>query len=89
MKNLVRHYRKEMKLTQEGLAKIAGITRHTVHEIERGDYRPSLLLAFKLSIIFGCSKIEEIFLIDKKNVFNENELEELKNMSIKLSKKSP
>jgi DNA-binding XRE family transcriptional regulator len=34
-----------MKLTQEQLGKLAGVTRHTIMAIEAGKYDPSLLLA--------------------------------------------
>jgi putative transcriptional regulator len=46
--------------TQEGLARRLGVTRQTVISIEKGTYNPSLLLAFKLSRIFGM-RIEDIF----------------------------
>jgi len=46
--------------TQEGLAKRLGVTRQTVISIEKGTYNPSLMLAFKLSRIFGM-EIEKIF----------------------------
>lgn len=52
--------RAEKRLTQEELARQIGITRATVIAIEKGNYNPSLELAFKLSRFFG-QGIEEIF----------------------------
>jgi putative transcriptional regulator len=47
-------------MTQEELAKKAGVSRQTIIAIESGKYTPSLGLAFKLAEIFGRT-IEEIF----------------------------
>jgi len=48
-------------MTQEDLAKVAGVSRQTIIAIESEKYDPSLPLAFKISKIFRMS-IEEIFL---------------------------
>jgi putative transcriptional regulator len=48
------------EMTQEELAKKAGVSRQTIIAIESGKYTPSLGLAFKLAEIFGRT-IEEIF----------------------------
>lgn len=60
IKNIVYNLRKSQKVTQAGLAKEIGVTRQTVIAIEKGDYTPSLLLAFKISKFFNL-KIEEVF----------------------------
>ena len=52
--------RAEMRITQEELANHIGITRATVIAIEKGNYNPSLELAFKLSRFFQ-RNIDEIF----------------------------
>lgn len=78
MNSIVRYVRKEMGINQQDLAKMAGVTRQTISAIEKGKYNPSLLLAYKLSVILECSKIEDLFLLEKKHVFKEGELEELK-----------
>jgi len=83
MNTIVKYVRKEMGLSQQDLAKIAGVSRQTISAIEKGKYNPSLLLAYKLSLILECSNIEEIFFLEEKNVFKEGELEDLKNKYIK------
>ena len=60
MKNNIKVYRAMNDLTQENLAEKVGVTRQTIHAIEKGKYDPSLELAFKLSKLFG-ARIEEIF----------------------------
>jgi putative transcriptional regulator len=67
MKNNIKVYRAMNDLTQESLAEKVGVTRQTIHAIEKGKYDPSLELAFKLSRLFG-ARIEDIFLYeDSKN----------------------
>ncbi|MFZ2500157.1 MAG: helix-turn-helix transcriptional regulator [Methanosarcina sp.] len=63
MKNNIKVYRAMNDLTQESLAEKVGVTRQTIHAIEKGKYDPSLELAFKLSRLFG-ARIEDIFLYD-------------------------
>jgi len=52
------------EMTQAQLAKILGVSRQTVVAIEKGQYSPSLELAFKISNAFN-KPIEEIFYLDK------------------------
>lgn len=60
MKNNIKVYRAMHDLTQESLAEKVGVTRQTIHAIEKGKYDPSLELAFKLARLFG-TRIEDIF----------------------------
>lgn len=83
MNSIVRYVRKEMGINQKDLAKMAGVTRQTISAIEKGKYNPSLLLAYKLSRILECSKIEELFLLEEKHVFDQDELAEMKKKYIK------
>jgi len=41
--------RAERRLSQEELARLAGVTRQTISSIENGQYCPSALLAFVLA----------------------------------------
>jgi putative transcriptional regulator len=61
MKNNIKVYRAMHDLTQESLAERVGVTRQTIHAIEKGKYDPSLELAFKLARLFD-TRIEDIFL---------------------------
>ena len=47
--NRLRVARAERRLSQEELARLAGVTRQTISSIENGQYGPSALLAFVLA----------------------------------------
>ncbi|MDQ0878697.1 putative transcriptional regulator [Paenibacillus sp. V4I3] len=48
------------EMTQQQLADKAGVTRQTIVAIEKGNYSPSLELAFRIAHVFGL-KLEEVF----------------------------
>ena len=57
---LLKRYRLQNEMTQIELANILGVTRQTVAAIEKAKYNPSLVLAYKISKVFGV-RIEDIF----------------------------
>ncbi len=48
------------EMTQESLAKVAGVTRQTIVSLEARRYAPSLELAMRLAHVFDCS-VDDIF----------------------------
>ncbi|HIT43773.1 TPA: helix-turn-helix transcriptional regulator [Candidatus Avacholeplasma faecigallinarum] len=64
MTNEVYKYRKAMKLTQEDLAKMVGVTRQTIISIEQGKYIASLPLALKIARVFNVP-VESIFIMEE------------------------
>lgn len=60
MKNRLRVLRAERDWTQARLAEELGVSRQTVHAIERDKYDPSLPLAFRIARLFDC-RIEDVF----------------------------
>ncbi len=61
IKNNIRRLRFENgEMTQDELAKKAGVTRHTIMALEAGKYLPSLLLAFRIAQVFGVP-LENVF----------------------------
>jgi putative transcriptional regulator len=50
------------EMSQEELANAVGVTRQTIHSIEKGKFVPSTLLALRLSRFFA-KTVEEIFYI--------------------------
>ncbi len=61
IKNHIRRLRFDHgEMTQDQLAKQAGVTRHTIMALEAGKYFPSLLLAFRIARVFG-APVEQVF----------------------------
>ena len=48
------------EMTQEELARRAGVSRQTIVAIERGMYNPSVGLALRLARVFGVT-VEQVF----------------------------
>lgn len=42
----IKQYRARSNLTQAALANLVGVSRETIHYLEKGKYNPSLQLAF-------------------------------------------
>jgi len=49
-------------MSQEALASAVGVTRQTIHSIEKGKFVPSTLLALKIARFFN-KPFEEVFFI--------------------------
>lgn len=58
--NHLKEYRAKINVNQHEMGKLAGVSRQTISQIERGDYSPSVTLALKIAKIFGVP-VEEIF----------------------------
>ncbi len=67
MINKIKELRAKYNLTQEELAKRAGVRRETIVFLEQGKYNPSLKLAHDVAIALQ-STIEELFLFDEKKL---------------------
>lgn len=63
MKTLIREKRTAMNITQEELSQKLFVSRQTIISLEKGKYKPSLVLAHKLAQVFNC-KIEELFVFE-------------------------
>ena len=73
MKTIIRELRKAAGLTQQQLADQVRVTVRTINSIERGEYNPSLVLAYKSARIFHTT-VEELCCL-KENV----DMEEFQN----------
>ena len=63
LKNFVKMHRARLDITQEQLAEAVGVSRQTIHAIERGKTEPSLGLALKLAKLFEL-KVDELFRLE-------------------------
>ncbi len=62
IRNRIQEMRAAKSLTQQELADELAVTRATVVALEKGNYNPSLELAFRLAVYFK-TDIENIFSI--------------------------
>lgn len=58
--------RAEKRITQQQLADAVGVTRATIVSIERGNYNPSLELAFRIARYFN-KDLQDIFYVEDDN----------------------
>ena len=63
IKNRIKEYRVRFDMKQEELASKVGVRRETIGNLEKGKYKPSLVLAWNIAKVFGVS-IEEIFTVE-------------------------
>lgn len=59
MKTRVRELRKQSKLTQQQLADLVQVSNRTIISIEKEQYSPSLMLAYRIAEVFGVT-VEEL-----------------------------
>jgi len=51
-------------MTQEELARLVGVRRETIGNLEKGRYNPSLVLAWNIAKVFQVP-IEEVFTVEE------------------------
>lgn len=61
--NRIKEYRAKHNMKQEELAKLVGVRRETIGNLEKGRYNPSLVLAWNIAKVFSVT-IEEIFTVE-------------------------
>lgn len=64
--NHLKEYRARLGINQQELGRLAGVSRQTISQIERGDYSPSVTLALKIARICSVT-VEEIFEYQEDN----------------------
>ena len=77
--NRLKEYRARLGVNQQEMGRLAGVSRQTISQIERGDYSPSVTLALKLAKLCQVS-VEDIFSYEE-DVRNEAEKCESKGIS--------
>lgn len=68
--NRLKEYRARLGVNQQELGAMAGVSRQTISQIERGDYSPSVTLALKIARICGVT-VEDIFTYQEDEVHGE------------------
>ena len=76
MKNLVKELRSAHKMTQQQLAELVHVSSRTIISLEKGQYNPSLLLAYRIAKVFGTS-VEELYCLEENLELDEKQYREL------------
>ena len=58
--NRLKEHRARLGVNQQQMGAMAGVSRQTISQIERGDYPPSVTLALRLAKLCGVA-VEDIF----------------------------
>ncbi len=76
MKTKVKELRTEGKMTQQQLADLVHVSSRTIISIEKGQYNPSLMLAYRMAMVFGVS-VEELCCLKENKELEDREYEDL------------
>ncbi len=69
MENRVKKLRTEASMTQQQLADLVFVSSRTIISLEKGQYNPSIMLAYKIACVFNTT-IEDLYCL-KENLENE------------------
>ena len=61
---MVKELRTECGMTQQQLADMVGVSSRTIISIEKGQYNPSIMLAYRMARVFGVS-VEELCCLEE------------------------
>ena len=63
--NRLKEYRARLGVNQQEMGRLAGVSRQTLSQIERGDYSPSVTLALKLAKLCQAT-VEDLFIYEEE-----------------------
>ena len=75
MKTRVRELRQAAGLTQQQLADLVRVSSRTIISIEKEQYSPSLMLAYRLALVFGVS-VEELCCLEENKRLEDEQFED-------------
>lgn len=76
MKTRVKELRIKAKLTQQQLADMVRVSSRTIISIEKEQYNPSLMLAYRMAKVFGVT-VEELCCLEENMILEDNKYEDL------------
>ncbi len=76
MKTRVKELRIKAKLTQQQLADLVKVSSRTIISIEKEQYNPSLMLAYRMAKVFGVT-VEELCCLEENMILEDNKYEDL------------
>ena len=72
MKTRVKELRTQAGMTQQQLADLVRVSSHTIISIEKEQYNPSLMLAYRMAEVFGVS-VEELCCLKENKELEDRE----------------
>ncbi|WP_055427028.1 helix-turn-helix transcriptional regulator [Bifidobacterium aesculapii] len=72
MRTRLREYRKAAGMTQQELADTVHVSSRTIISIEKEQYSPSLMLAYRMARVFGVS-VEDLCLLEENMRIDDEE----------------
>lgn len=76
MRTKVREMRTKCKMTQQQLAELVHVSSRTIISIEKEQYSPSLMLAYRMAEVFGVS-VEELCCLKENKELEDKQYENL------------
>ena len=76
MKTRVKELRIKAKLTQQQLADLVKVSSRTIISIEKEQYNPSLMLAYRMAQVFGVT-VEELCCLKENKELEDKQYENL------------
>lgn len=76
MKTKVKELRKQLNITQQQLADLVHVSSRTIISIEKEQYSPSLMLAYRIAEVFGIS-VEELCCLKENKELEDKQYENL------------
>lgn len=76
MINRVKEYRNLVNLTQKQLAEAVFVSQRTIISLEKGQYKPSIMLAYRLSCFFKTT-VEDLFCLELNKDLEDSKYENL------------
>ena len=76
MKTRVRELRTAANMTQQQLADLVHVSSRTIISIEKEQYSPSLMLAYRMAQVFGVT-VEDLCCLRENKKFEDKQYEDL------------
>ena len=70
LQNRLKEHRAALRVNQQEMGSLCGVSRQTISLIERGDYSPSVTLALTIAKVCGVT-VEEIFYLREENEYGQ------------------
>lgn len=76
MINKIKEYRTNLGMTQQQLADLVNVSSRTIISLEKGKYNPSILLAYKIALVFNTT-VEDLYCLKENKELEDRKYENL------------